>query len=495
MFVTSLIALIAGVALPLAYAPFGFGPVAFASIAALFWCVREANPKHAAWLGALYGFGSFGFGVHWIYYSLHLFGAAIAPLAALLTLLFVLVLCLFPMATCWLYARLVRPSGGALIHVFLFAGLWLGSELIRDSLFGGFPWLALGYSQIATVFSGYAPVIGVYGIGWVIVVFACSMVVIVAVRQRFTRVVCAALVALLAITANVLYPKQWTTPTENTFNVRLVQGNIKQELKFSRERLASSLRKYVELTRQSPVATDVVIWPETAIPTYWHRIEESLRPFTQEMMAREIEVLSGVFYKDDQDRSYNSFVQLGGAQAVYSKRHLVPFGEFMPFRFLLEPIAQFIQIPMSDLTASAQPIKPMQIKGEQLGLSICYEDVFGDEMRDWLPASTVLVNVSNDAWFGDSIAPHQHQEIAQMRAREFARPLIRVTNTGISSSINYRGQLEGTIAHAVEGALDVAVQPRTGSTPYTRWGDLPLTGLALVTVLLGWAASRRRAAA
>ncbi len=485
------VSLLAGCMLPFAFAPYSVWPLAFVSIAILFWQIQTADPRKAARCGALFGLGYFGLGVYWIYYSLHLFGDAVAPLSAFLTCVFVIIMSLFPLLVCWLYAKFHARAQPSLFGPLLFAGYWLGSELMRDWLFGGFPWLSVGYSQIGSVFAGYAPVVGVYGVSWVIVLMACCLVVVLTTTQRVPRVMSAVAMAVAAVGASLLSPLEWTEPRVDTLAVRLVQGNIKQEMKFSRERLQSSLETYVELSRGAPDGTDLIVWPETAIPTFFSNVDDVLEPFASSLSAKGQDVLTGGFHRDSEGRVYNSLRQLGGDKVLYSKRHLVPFGEFMPFRFILDFVSSFIVIPMSDLTAAAGPVKPLPIQGEYIGVSICYEDVFGGEMRELLPSSTVLLNVSNDAWFGDSAAPYQHQEIAQMRAREFGRPLIRVTNTGISSSINYRGQLLGSIAHNTKGVLDVEITPRTGTTPYATLGNLPLLILVLVTFVAGFVHKRR----
>lgn len=480
--------------MPFAFAPYGLWPLAFLSTAVLYALVEDAEPGTALRLGWFFGLGYFGLGVYWVFYSIHLFGSAVAPLAATLTAAFVLVMSLFPLAICWLFARLHPGRQPALVRVVVFATLWLGSELLRDWLFGGFPWLALGYSQIDSVFAGYAPVLGVYGISLLVVLIAGFLVILLNPPSRPQRVGAALGLALLAGVAAALVPIEWTQPKTDPLQVRLVQGNIQQEMKFSRERLETSLVTYMDLSRTAPAETELIVWPETAIPTYFQRVEEVLEPFAEEMLSRGTEVLSGGFYRDEQNRAYNSYRQLGGEKALYRKRHLVPFGEFMPFRFVLDYVAHFIVIPMSDLSPGPTPVEPMIVHGEALGISICYEDVFGGEMRELLPASGILVNASNDAWFGDSVAPHQHQEIARMRSREFARPLIRVTNTGISASIDYRGRIVDSIAHDTLGVLDVSVMPRTGATPYVHYGNLPLLALVVLVLLVAGIAARRQPA-
>lgn len=487
----AVVSLIAGIALPFAFAPYELWPLAFVSCAVFFAMCQNVTHRQALVRGMLFGLGYFGFGVYWIYFSVHLFGGAIVPLSIFVTFLFVSLLTVFPVLIAWIYSffNLTRFS---VFSAVIFASVWSALELLRGWLFGGFPWLLVGYSQIDTVFSGYAPVFGVYGIGWLVVFCASLVMSVLFSGRRLTRVPGALLLAVLCVAAAVLNPIEWSTPKDTTLAMRLVQGNIKQEMKFSRERLESSLQTYAAMSRAAPADTQVVVWPETAIPTYFDRVDNVLAPFVQEMEGRGAEILSGGFHRDENGQSYNSFRQLGGDKALYNKRHLVPFGEFMPFRFILDHVSRFIVIPMSDLTAGTGPVTPLAIHGEQLGISICYEDVFGEEMRASLPASTVLVNVSNDAWFGDSSAPHQHQEMARMRAREFSRPLMRVTNTGITSAITHRGEVTDSIPQMTAGALDLSVTPRTGATPYVALGNLPVIGLNLVLLLVGYLTTRSK---
>ena len=318
------------------------------------------------------------------------------------------------------------------------------------------------------------------------VLFAALLVCVVLTRGVKQYLVAGAMiiVVLVAALANRI---EVSTPVGDPLAVRLVQANIPQELKFSQERLNNSLRQYAALTQQNLGSHfdngGLVIWPETAIPTFFDVVDDYFEPFTTALSARGIEVLSGGFYREG-DSTYNSVRQLGGEKALYQKRHLVPFGEFMPMRFLLDFAAAFIQIPMSDLSPGTGPHVPLTLRGVEVGVSICYEDVYGEEMRALLPTSTMLVNVSNDAWFGPTAAPHQHEQKARMRAREFARPLVRVTNTGVSSSINHLGQVEGRIAHDTQGILDVTVQPREGMTLYAKTGNWPVFLWALAVLLV-----------
>jgi apolipoprotein N-acyltransferase len=236
-----------------------------------------------------------------------------------------------------------------------------------------------------------------------------------------------------------------------------------------------------------------VIWPETAVPSLAHRVEEEfLTPLAAEAEARGSEILLGIpVYDEASGRYYNAMQTIGPVRASYYKRHLVPFGEFMPLKPLLEPLIEWLAIPMSDFSPgdAAQPLVP--VAGHQAGVSICYEDAFGEEVIQALPQAAFLVNASNDAWFGDSLAPHQHLQIARMRARETERYLLRATNTGISAIIGPRGELRGTAPAFTEQVLSGEVLPLQGLTPYARLGNWGVVLLALLLMGAGWALERR----
>jgi len=515
--IAAVVALLAGLALPFAFAPREAWPIATVSLFILYALLQGRSPRQALLIGWLFGLGYFGIGVSWIYHSLHLFGAAVAPLAAALTALFVLVMTVFPAVVAWLWCRL--SVGGAVAPVrsaWLFAALWVLGELLRGKLMGGFPWLLVGYSHTNAPLGILAPLLGVYGLGFLLVAGSALFWPLSAPgRAHFGRsipgegqlrsaavssarvsasraVVLSAAVSLLVIVAGVVAAGAYKPGTDNgePLRVRLVQANIPQALKFSQERLETSLRLYTSLSERDSLAEiDLVVWPETAIPTYFDRVELALAPFIESMSAQGVDVLSGGFHREG-DRIWNSVRQLGGDRALYRKRHLVPFGEYMPLRFVLDWFAQFIEIPMSDLAEGDGPHVPLRLQGQRIGLSICYEDVYGEEMRALLPASTLLVNVSNDAWFGASAAPHQHEQKARMRAREFDRWMVRVTNTGVSSAIRADGSVIDRIEHDTQGVLDVDVQPRQGMTLYARTGNWPIFLVCLAILACGWIAGR-----
>lgn len=472
-----------GMLLPFAFAPFEFRFIAFV-VPGLLFLVWWHLPRRAVFLsGLLFQLGFFAVGVHWVYYSIHLFGNAVAPLALLVTALFVVGLALICSLSGWLFASL--RTDGILVSGLLFVAIWALMEWIRDWLFGGFPWLAVGYSQVDTWYGGFAPVFGVYGTGFLVVLVSVAGAVTLLRTDIRGRVSAAAMVVFVTLLAFWLNGIEWGQDRSEKLRIRMVQGNIAQQVKFERNTLAKTLNIYADLssvrTERQP---DVIIWPETAIPTGFARVENYLQPFVDSLNQQNSELLSGGFLRAERGVVYNAFRQLTGEKQTYLKHHLVPFGEFMPMRFVLDALASYIDIPMSDLSSGGADQPPLAIRGERFGISICYEDVFGNEMRRQLPGATVLVNVSNDTWFGDSAAPHQHQEIAAMRAREFARPLVRVTNTGISSFISARGEIQDSIAQFERGFLDRDLTPREGRTPYMLLGNYPVIAAFSVILLI-----------
>ncbi len=488
--------------MPFAYAPFSFWPLSILSLAVLYFLIRHETPRRAFRLAALYALPYFGIGVSWIYNSVHDFGDAAPPAAVGMTVLLVLILILFPGAAAAVHARLRTRSW--LLNTATFASAWTIAELLRGWLFGGFPWLLIGYSHPDSVFRAFAPYVGVYGVSWVVVFFASLLVVILFTgdkghenppRGKLLRL--GLLLPLLALPIGgwLLLSIEHSTAKDTSLRFRLVQGNIPQELKFSRERLISSLETYMRLSNDQSEGVDIIVWPETAIPTSFKNVEKVIDPFAESLREQGTEVLSGGFHREGDD-VYNAVRQLGGERALYTKQHLVPFGEYVPFRLVFDFVSQFVIIPSSDMSRGSGPANLLNIKGENIGLSICYEDVFGEEMALSFPGAGVLVNVSNDAWFGEKIAPYQHQQIARMRAIEFERPLMRITNTGVSSAINYRGEILQSIPHSTEGYFDIDVTPRTGSTPYVHVRNYPIWGLSLLViglaVLIGRMTQNRR---
>jgi len=484
-------ALAAGGLYPLAFAPFGFYPAAVLSLAAIGALTAACRPARALWRGWLFGLASFGLGVSWIQVSIHQFGLPVLTFSAGVTALFIAFISLYPALFGFLAARCPRAGYLAVLGP---AAAWTLSEGLRGRLLTGFPWLQAGYSQIDGPLAGFAPVTGVLGVSLAAALVAALLVQALRAPQWRPAAGCIAAACLLGLGGVLLARASWTAPAGAPAQVAISQGNVPQALKWLPDQRQGILARYRRLTARHPAA-DLVVWPETAVPAFPHEVREYLARLEREAARRGQGVLVGMPELDRRSgRYYNAVLAFGEADGRYRKRHLVPFGEYLPFEPWLRRFLDFLEIPMSDFEAGAPRQAPLASGGLRIGVSICYEDAFGGEVADALPAANLLVNVSNDAWFGDSLAPHQHEEIARMRALETGRPLVRATNTGVSSFIDHRGRVRGRTAQFEAATLERAVRPRSGATPYVRAGGWPVPALCLL-VLAVCERRRRRAAA
>jgi apolipoprotein N-acyltransferase len=478
-----LAALLAGAAVPLGLAPFGWYPLtllALAVLAALLW---RATPRDALRLGWLFGLGQFGVGVSWVYISIYLYGQAGLVLAVAVMLLLVAFLALYPAVMAWVVARAGVHTPGRFL-VLLFPAAWALTEWLRSWFFTGFPWLNVGYSQVDGPLLGFAPLLGVYGVGWLLALSAGLLVWVLRGRGA-ARVGGASALVLLWILGSGLSQLHWSEPAGPPLRATLVQGNIPQELKWQPAQQRGTLERYVALTREH-LDSDVVVWPETAIPAFYDEVQgEFLGPLRQELKGHEVALITGVPVLDrSRWRYFNAVISLQQPGRFYYKVHLVPFGEYLPLRDWLAEALDFLPVPEADFS-SGDPQQPLlTAAGYPFGASICYEVAFGEQLIGALPEAAFLVNVSNDAWFGDSLAPHQHLEMARMRARETERALLRATNTGISAIIDADGQLLARTRQSHAEAVSATIEPRTGATPYVRWGNWPVVVVAAALMLL-----------
>ncbi len=489
-FFRPLAAFVLGALLVLAFAPFEFGLLAVLGLALLFQLLFRAGSARAAALsGYAFGLGLLGFGVFWLRISINQFGGVSPPLGLFLTVLFVVVIAGYFALAAWLAWRLGGERSEQRFMLLAAPSAWLAVELLRAYLFTGFPWLSLGYSQIDLPLAGFATLAGVFGIGWLAAISAGLL-------NLWRRSWALPVLALLWVIGHALTWVEWVHPSGAPVPVALVQGNIAQEDKWRRSMFAPTLTLYRQLSAGAPQAR-LVIWPETAIPGFDDEIEASvLQPLQAQMQAQGRDLLTGIVTRQPDGRYYNSMLGLGvsGRQA-YHKHHLVPFGEFLPLPALLDPVLGFLQIPMSDFASGEGEPGSLQLAGHAVGVSICYEDAFGHEVASTLPGAGFLVNASNDAWFGDSLAPHQHLQIARLRALESGRYLLRATNTGISAIIAPDGSIEQQAPQFEQALLSASIQPLRGATPYALWRDLPMLSLAGLLLLGLWLTRARRHAA
>ncbi len=479
-----LVALLAGLALPFAFAPFGLFPLAIISPAILFWLWRQMSARQAFFSGYLFGVGYFGLGASWVAVSMYRFGGMGVALSLLSTVLFVLVLAAFPALVGWLYRRYFPGFSSSLRLLLVLPALWGLLEWTRGWILTGFPWLALGYSQTDSPLAGVAPLLGVYGIGWLLTLSAGLLVLAWQLPGRRWL----PLVSLLGIwlLGSGLSQVEWSAPAGAPLRASLIQGNVPQNLKWLPEQRQPTIDLYARLSRQHWADSDIVIWPETALPAYYHQAERFLQGLAAEAARHGSNLMLGLPVRPASapDTYYNSVVAVTDPPQIYSKHHLVPFGEYIPLKWLLGNLLDILQVPMADFSRGAAVQPPLEVAGQKIAVSICYEDAFGEEVIRALPAATLLVNVSNDAWFGDSLAPHQHLQMARMRSLETARPMFRATNNGISALIDHRGRVTARSPQFEVFVLSGSLQPRSGATPYVLGGNYPLLALLLSSLLL-----------
>ncbi len=488
-------ALGAGLLLPLAFSPFGLFPLAVLAPAALFYFWHQGSAVRAAWRGFLFGLGMFGVGVSWVYVSMHNFGNMPPALAALTALLLAAGLALYPALLGYVQARLFKRESRWHATLVLPA-LWVLFEWWRGWFLSGFPWLDLGYSQIDTPLAFYAPLGGGYAVSLMVALSAGCVVGCLRTPQRMA--VRLSLLAAIWSGGLLLERVEWGQPDAAPLRVTLVQANVPLREKWDSTKRADILTRYQQLSVAAP-ASELIVWPEAAIPMALDRIDVSYLDGLREHARRHgTDFLIGVIERSaDRREYYNSVISLNaerGIDGVYRKQHLVPFGEYTPFKPLFLWLLNSLQIPMSDLSPGLAPQAPLTAAGRKLGVSVCYEDAFGDELRWVLPQASVLVNVSEDAWFGDSLAPHQRLQMARLRALETARPMLRAANTGPSAVIDHRGQVLARSPQFRVHVLSADVQPMQGATPYTVVGDWAAVVLAIVLLVTAWAGARRKAA-
>ncbi|MHB1236196.1 MAG: apolipoprotein N-acyltransferase [Gallionella sp.] len=492
-------ALLAGSACLFGFAPFGIYPIPVLALAILFALWQRADtPRGAAHLGFAFGLGLFGAGTSWIYVALHDYGDMAMLLALPATMLFCAFLALFTALAGYVQARI--PAANALRMVLVMPAVWVSVEWLRGMIFTGFPWLTLGYAHSGSPLAGYAPILGVYGVSLVAAISAGLLAWLYDVGAGHARdkkylghgpLLPLMLIGIIWSGGALLRTVAWTQPHGGPFTVALVQGNIAENLKFNEDAVAGTLETYRRLVMQSPAR--LVVLPETALPLLRRDVPENyVQRLRDHAIQNNGDALIGVFERDN-GNYYNSVFTLGvDAEQHYRKQHLVPLGEFIPLRPVLGWfINGVLDIPMGDLTSGDRLQAPLDIIGQHVAVNICYEDAFGEEIIRALPQATLLVNVTNDAWYGHSQAAAQHNQISRMRALETGRMMLRATNTGVTSIIGPDGKVLQQLPQHREAVLLGMAQGYQGATPYVRWGNAAV--LVLIALMLAGSrvASRR----
>ena len=479
-----IVAFAAGALLDLAFAPYRQAWVAPLGVAILYVLLGAASGRQAFARGFWFGVGLFAFGVPWIYLTLTRFGGMPAPLAALAWVLFISILASYVGFVCAAFVRLRTRDG---LDPWLFAALWVAGEWVRGVFLTGFPWLDLGYAASIPPLMGLAPLVGVLGLSFLLAVFGALAVEALRGRRRGLWW----LVLIIAATPS-LATLSFVHRVGRPVTVSLIQGDVSPYAKWNPRARHAVIARYLDLTRKSDGR--LVIWPETAIPGFSHQLRRRFIPYLKRQARLGhrhflFGVVEGNAYSPN-GPTYNAVMSIGRHDGFYRKRHLVPFGEYLPWPALLNPILDVLHIPMSSFTAWHGVEAPLRAAHVKVGVSVCYEVAYGSLVIQGLPSATLLVNVSDDAWYGHSNEAPQQLEIAQLRAAEAGRDMLIATNDGDTAFVSHTGRIRARLAPFRAGVLTVVAEPYAGLTPYDRYGDAPtLSALALLVAATGW---RRR---
>ena len=471
-----LLVAVAGAIFPLSLAPFHYQPLALLSVGLLYYFTRQGPTRRIVLRFYLYNLAMFAVGVSWIHVSISEYGGASPGLAALLVGLFVATYSLVSVPQAYVYGRWFRHAG-PLLAIFSFCGLWALQEWFRGWFLTGFPWLFVGYGFLGTPFDGYAPFIGVFGVSFFSVLVGCALAGMYLVRNQRRQLVTMMLAAALPLLVAAGLSLVEQTAPGRQINVSLVQGNIDQHVKWRKESVQPILRTYLALSEEE-FGRDLVVWPEAAVTLFRDKATGFL-----DSLARRSAGGTLVLGIPDFDKSggfRNTVIAVGAGEGRYIKRRLVPFGEYVPLEKLLRGLIAFFDLPMA--RNSPGPSNQTYLTAGDLALStsICYEVVYPELVRTSVRNPDLLVTVSNDTWFGASVGPWQHLQMAQMRALENGRSLVRATNNGVTAFIDHRGEVTSSLPRFEKGVLRGRVEIRTGETLFHRYGSYPFLGVCLM---------------
>ncbi len=479
----ALLTLLAGGLVTLSFAPFNLWPAGIASCALYCYLLSTCTPRQALWRGWLFGLGLFGSGVSWVYVSIHVYGYASVPLAALLTVLFCAGLALLHSLFAWCYVRWVRPLPGGMLAGF--GALWVLFEGLRSWLLTGFPWLYLGYGHIDTWLAGWAPAVGVYGLSFAVAVSGSCLFLAWRNPKPAGLLTYLTVAAILWLGGRTLGSVEWVVPaTEQPLRVALYQPNIPQALKWQPAYYPRILEQYSRAIA-AQADHDIVVWPESALPRFYQQARDYLDPVAAGFASRNSTLITGIPWRESGSTDYfNSIVALGAGSGVYHKQRLVPFGEYVPLEHWLRGLIAFFDMPMSSFSAGPPGQNLLLADGVRVAPFICYEIVYPGLVSRGARNADVLVTISNDSWFGASIGPLQHLQMARMRALESGRYLLRGTNNGVSAIIDHQGRILQRSPQFEEALLSGEAHIMLGSTPAAIYGPRPVLGGCVLLLLL-----------
>ncbi len=477
-----LVAAIAGAATSFAFAPYGLFFLGLLGPAVLFLLWDYAAPRDAARTGFWFGAALFGAGTWWIYTAVHDFGDAPAWLAIFLLAALLAIKGAY-YALCGYVLMRIAPDPSPARSLLLIPAGWTLMEWLRGWLFTGFPWLQLGYSQSDTPLAALTTLGGVHFVTFATAATAGALVVLL--HQGRGRPGAVLLAAALWIGGWLLTGHEWTKPAGAGVSIALLQGAIPQDEKWIAANRQSTLDKYRDLNRQA-LGARIIVWPESAIPVLARDAEVYLAGIRAESAARGSDLLVGLLDFDPETGVVRNGLHAMGAagEGWYYKRRLVPFGEYFPVPKAVRQWMRLHSLPYYDMTPGPELQPTLAAGGQRLAATICYEDAYGAEQLGALPSSTLLVNATNNAWFGDSSAPHQQLQMARFRALEAGRWLMRATSNGITAVIAPDGKVTARIPQFEPGILKAEVFPRSGLTAYARTGNWPILCFSFLMLLV-----------
>lgn len=472
--VLDVVVLICGLLIPFAFSPYNLPYLAFPLISVFLFLILGESKGRSFWRGWLFGFGQFLVASSWIFHSVHTFGHSPIFLAVAIIIALAAYCALFPGLAAYLAQRYFNQDQ-RLFFLIAMPMMWGLTEWLRGYLFTGYAWLSMGVSQTDTSLANIAPVFGSLGIS-VFMFFVAGLILLSALQPVKARNYLLSLVIVFVV-AQLLSFVNWSKPISEPLTVSLSQLSVTQDQKWRADVKETSMQWYKQQTKEHE-NSDIIIWPETAIPNFLGRVKPFWSGVKKEAEQTNTEVIAGVFLRDQKTgRYYNSLVSTNGD--YYQKTHLVPLGEYMPFRWLFELMRKFVQFPMSDIESGPDDQVLMKVAGYPVGTSICFEDVFDRGIRASLPEAKFLINVSNDAWFKKTAEPFQHHQIARMRAQESARYMLRSTNTGVSAIIGPKGEELLTSKLFERTTITGEFRAMDGTTPYVFWGNVPVVLIAM----------------
>ncbi|WP_407702339.1 apolipoprotein N-acyltransferase [Vibrio algarum] len=484
-----ILAAFVGASTTLAFAPYQLWPMAILSPILFILLIHKVSSKAASFIGFMFGLGQFSIGISWVHISIDTFGGMPKAASLFLMILLVSYLSIYPALFAGLTNRLF-PTDSKTRYLFAIPSLWLLTDLARGWVMTGFPWLLLGYSQLESPLSGLAPIGGVQLITLAILVCS-SAIAWVFIKHKPIGLI---LPFIIFLSTYGLKSIDWVTPDKSTHtSFALIQGNISQEKKWLPSERWPTLMKFLDLSRINWDA-DIVIWPEAAIPALEKELPSFLLNVDKAARMNETALITGVVTQNQLGSYHNSVLTLGDTpsgeynydtQPRYKKHHLLPFGEFVPFADILRPIAPFFNLPMSSFSRGDLVQDNIVGKGRYFATALCYEIIFGEQVRKNIDQNTnFILTLSNDAWFGDSIGPLQHMEIAQMRALETGKPVIRATNNGVTAITDYKGNIIAQIPQFKTEVLRAEVTSSKGQTPFLTLGQWPMIVFLIVSLVV-----------